>query len=152
MPFSITQNSLTSVFILLLHERETYIHFCEQKCCDQNSWLMHCWTDLVNEMLWIIHSFCDWICNTSVQACNQATKINLTNYKFKHLHYGPEALKWTELIYKSPQAKKLISQLPCFFEKNDNPQFNTPVKYHKVLNSVASSTQISHTNWANQKS
>lgn len=30
--------------------------------------------------------------------------INLTNYKF-NLHYGPAALKWTELVYKSPQAQ-----------------------------------------------
>lgn len=31
--------------------------------------------------------------------------INGTNYKFKHLHYGPAALKWTELKYKPPQAQ-----------------------------------------------
>lgn len=33
-------------------------------------------------------------------------------------------------------ATKLISQLPCFFQMNGNPQVNTPVKCHKVLNSV----------------
>lgn len=31
--------------------------------------------------------------------------INLTNYKFKHLHYGPAVLKWTKLICKPPQAQ-----------------------------------------------